>query len=104
MDAVIVALITGYLAFAIGKWRQGCCYWEMEGPHNLPSIWRNPMVRIGSWLVVATCSLVFVTAIAIPISEEINSLLGKFAWGVLLIARWYASGIAATFKITHAKT
>jgi len=101
MGLFIAGLVAGYLAFVIGKWRHACIFWEMKMPFNVPSAWHNQTVRIGTWLAVTACSLVFATSIASVISEEINSLLGKFLWGVLLVARYYASGIAAVNQATH---
>ena len=101
MSHFIVGLFAGYLAFITGKWRHACVIWETKAPHNLPSAWHNPAVRIGTWIAVTICSLVFATAIATVISKEINTLLGKFLWGVLLAARYYASGVAAIIQTTH---
>ncbi len=53
-------------------------------------------MRYGSWLLVALTSLLFATCIAKLIMESVHPWVGKFSWGVLLMARWLASGTAAT--------
>jgi hypothetical protein len=40
-------------------------------------------------------SIVFATSWALLIVKQFGELPGYFAWGVLLLARWYASQVAA---------
>ena len=91
----LIGSVAGYLAFAIGKWRHTCLFWMAENRANVPFGWRKPAVPLGSLIFVAVLSLVFATLWALLIAEHISELLGLFAWGVLLAARWFTSQIAA---------
>jgi len=94
----IVGLISGLLAYRVGKWRHSCIFWMIENPANCPLGWRKPIWRFGSWLIVTALSLGFATCWALLISNHVNELIGMFSWGALLILRWVASGIGARMK------
>lgn len=91
----LIGSAAGYPAFALGKWRHTCLFWMAENRANVPLGWHKPAVPIGSLILVAVLSLIFAASWALLIAEQISELLGLFAWGVLLAARWYASQLAA---------
>jgi hypothetical protein len=94
MGLLIVGLVAGYIAFAVGKWRHCCLFWEQHAKYNLPRVWHDAKIKIGTWLVVAICSIIFASAIG-ALLAQIHPFLGVFSWGALLAARWYASMAAA---------
>jgi hypothetical protein len=91
----VVGIVSGYIAFSVGKWRRLCMFFDVRAPFNVPLGWHHPLMRYGSWLLVVVTSLLFATCLAKLITESVYPLVGKFSWGVLLTARWLASGIAA---------
>jgi hypothetical protein len=88
---IVFAVICFILAVAIGSWRQMCGVYELKMPHNNPPIWRNPFVRIFTWIISTSLSIIFATILAMWISVEVNDWLGKFSFGVLLLIRWVTS-------------
>jgi hypothetical protein len=95
MGLFVVGVVCGYIAFAVGKWRQLCIFFEGKAPFNVPLGWRNPLIRYGSWLLVLVTSLLFASCLAKLIMESVYPFVGKFSLGVLLMTRWLASGVAA---------
>ena len=91
----LIGLAAGFLAFKVGRWRHFCIFWAEKNRANVPLGWREPKIRIGSWLLVTALSLVFATSWSLLIAGYVNELLGMFSWGVLLFLRWVASGLAA---------
>jgi hypothetical protein len=87
--------IAGYLAFIVGKWRQTCLFWMAENRANVPMGWHKPAIPVGSLILVVVLSITFATSWALLVGTLAGELLGLFAWGVLLAARWYASQVAA---------
>jgi hypothetical protein len=95
MGLLIVGAVCGYVAFIVGKWRQLCVFFELNEAWSVPAGWRNPLIRYGTWMLVTVTSLLFATCLATLVMESVHPWLGRFLWGVLLMARWLASGRAA---------
>jgi len=91
----LIGSVAGYLAFVIGKWRHTCLFWMAENRANVPLGWHKTATPLGSLILVAVLSIVFATSWALLIAKQMGNLLGLFAWGVLLAARWYASQVSA---------
>jgi len=89
---IIFAIICFILAVAIGSWRQMCGVYEIQMPFNCPRIWNNVFVKILTWILSTTLSIIFATIFAMWISVEINDWFGKFTFGVFLYIRWLTSG------------
>jgi hypothetical protein len=93
-----LGLISGAIAWWIGKWRSSCVFWSETGPWNLPLGWRKPSLRFGSLALVTILSGVFATCWALLIMTSVNKLIGGFSWGVLLMLRWIASNVSAHWE------
>jgi hypothetical protein len=91
----LVGSVAGFIAFKVGKWRHMCINGMVNAQVACPLDWSKGEVRIGSLLLVAVFSLVFATCWADLLIENVSPFIGKFSWGVLLMARWQASGITA---------
>ena len=93
-----IGIISGLLAYWVGKWRHSCIFWMKEEPANCPLGWQNPIWQLGSWLIVTILSLVFATCLALLISNHVNELIGMLSWGALLVLRWVVSGIGVRME------
>lgn len=88
---IAFAIVCFFLAVAIGSWRQMCGVYELQMPFNCPPIWRNTFVRVVTWLISTSLSLVFATILSIWVIDVVNEWLGKFSFGVFLYLRWLTS-------------
>jgi hypothetical protein len=94
----LIGLVCGVIAYRIGKWRHACVFWLANEPFNLPLGWRQPAIRFGTLAAVAIFSATFASCWAFLIGVGVNKFIGAFSWGVLLMIRWTASGIAARLE------
>ncbi len=95
-----IAVICFVIAVAIGAWRQMCGVYELRMPHNNPPIWRSGFVRVSTWIATTFFSIIFAYIIAMWISTSIGELIGKISFGVLLVARIFASMFIGAFNAT----
>lgn len=90
---MFLAFICFVLAVAVGAWRQKCRVYELHMPINCPSIWRNSTVRVVTWLISTSLSLVFATILSVWVMDVVNEWVGKFSFGVFLFLRWMTSAV-----------
>jgi hypothetical protein len=100
---VLIGIVSGVVAFAVGKWRHSCVFWLRENPANLPPAWVKPDIRFGSLILVVVFTLIFATCVSYVVSQEVNQILGELLWGALVFFRWAASAIAAQIECAEAK-
>jgi len=92
----LIGLVLGILAYKVGKWRQLCIFWQVNGCiSNLPLGWHRLWFQLVSWLLVVALSIGFATCWSLLAMKYVADLLAIFLWGALLSIRWLASGVAA---------
>ena len=94
---IAFAIVCFILAVAIGSWRQMCGVYEIQMPFNCPRIWNSVFVKILTWILSTTLSIIFATIFAMWISVEMNDWFGKFTFGVFLYIRWLISGFFGSY-------
>jgi len=94
---IVLAIVCFILAVAIGSWRQMCEVYELQMPHNNPPIWNNAFVRIFTWILSTSLSIIFAMIFAMWISSEVNDWFGKFTFGVFLLIRWLTSAFIGAY-------
>ena len=90
---ILIGLICGVIAVFIGAWSQACTVYEVKLPYNCPRHWHNPLVRLSTWFITAILSIIFAYIFSSWIISNVGDLIGKFSFGILLVARWFASSI-----------
>lgn len=86
------AILAFLIALVLGVLRSFWKYLETK-KGNPPTIWRNVGFQIGSWIVVALCSL-YASFIAVLVLElYLPELVAQFFFGVILCLRWIVSGL-----------
>ena len=99
----MVAVGSLILAVIIGAWRQNCIFWELMDPYNCPRLWRTSASSIVlTWIATAVFSTIFAFIIATWIVNEVSDFVGRFSFGVLLVARWYISQLIG-LAVAHAE-
>jgi hypothetical protein len=88
---IIIGCIMFVLAVYIGAWRQMCSVYAVSLPYNCPSAWRNTMVRVGTWVLVAIFALAGSFIFSTWIVNNIGDFIGRFSFGVFLAIRWTLS-------------
>ena len=100
---IMVAVGSLILAVIIGAWRQNCIFWELMDPYNCPRLWRTSASSIVlTWIATAVFSTIFAFIIATWIVNEVSDFVGRFSFGVLLVARWYISQLIG-LAVAHAE-
>jgi len=94
---IVFAIVCFILAVAIGSWRQMCGVYEIQMPFNCPRIWNSVFVKILTWILSTTLSIIFATIFSMWISVEVNDWFGKFTFGVFLYIRWLTSGFFGSY-------
>jgi hypothetical protein len=94
---MIIAFICFVLAIAVGAWRQMCTVYEHKMPFNNPPIWRKTSVRVVTWLMSTSLSLIFATIFSLWVSAAVNEWVGKFSFGVFLYMRYVASAFFGAY-------
>ena len=87
----ILCITCFILAVAIGAWRQMCCAYELQMPFECPRIWNHTWIKIATWLLSTSLSVIFAFILSTWIVTEVNEWLGKFTFGVFLYLRWLVS-------------
>jgi len=79
------------VAVAIGAWRQMCGAYELQMPFNCPRIWHHTWIKVVTWLLSTSLSIIFAFILSTWIVTEVNEWFGKFTFGVFLYLRWLVS-------------
>ena len=95
-----LGLLCGILACIVGFWRHTCIFWEAtfrsgKGPYNTPLGWAKPSIRYGTFVVVATLSVVFASCWMLLFMHHFNKWIAEASWGVWLMLRWMISATVA---------
>lgn len=94
---MIIAFTCFALAVAVGAWRQMCTVYELKMPFNNPPIWRKTSVRVVTWLMSTSLSLIFATILSLWVTAALNDWVGKFSFGVFLYIRWLTSAFFGAY-------
>jgi len=98
LGLIVTGIIALTIAYLLGKFRHVCRIVEDKAPWKVPLIWHKTWFRIISWLIVTITSVWFAGIVALFIEVLINKWLGRFTFGVVLVARWQLSGLMATIQ------
>lgn len=93
----IAALISGVLAFKVGKWRHVCVLNSRDSDTraNLPLGWGNPFIRFGTWWLWFALIGFFACVWAYPLNAYFTNLTYETCLGMLIVVCWSASNLAA---------
>jgi hypothetical protein len=69
---IVFAIACFILAVAIGSWRQMCGVYEIQMPFNCPRILNSVFIKVLTWILSTTLSIIFATILSMWISVEIN--------------------------------
>ncbi len=92
------ALVCFVLAVAIGSWRQMSGVYEKHLSYNCPPAWRNPIIRIITWLLSTSLSVLFAYALLLSLMISIDDGFGKFVFCLFLFIRLLTSAYFGAYR------